>query len=215
MLDAMQKDVLTELVNIYVGEAAKILSEMTNQAVDLKVPEVIIISAGDEKSEFFPVEDVLSPGHIISASIRFSQGLQGKAFLIFPAKQAKVLVNACMGETVPKDWKTMPMEMLDTDFDVLNEVANIILNSIMGGFGNLLDAYLDYSIPEVELIYVKETEQKLLLEKQTNILVLRTFFTLSDIAVHGAMLITLSLDSITHLINKINRIIEGIDSDAE
>lgn len=214
MLNEMQKDVLTELVNVYVGEAAKLLSEMTSQAVDLKVPEVIIVSADDMNRNIFPVQDVLSPGHIISASIRFSQGLQGKAFLIFPAKQAKILVNACMGETL-ESWQDVPTEMMDTDLDVLNEVANIILNSIMGGFGNLLGAYLDYSIPEVELIYVEETEQKLMLEKQTNILVLRTFFTLSDIAVHGAMLITLSLNSITHLMDKINTIIEGLDSDAE
>ncbi|MDD3270140.1 MAG: chemotaxis protein CheC, partial [Syntrophomonadaceae bacterium] len=40
----MQKDALTEMVNVYVGQAASFLSEMVNQKVILAVPEVELIT---------------------------------------------------------------------------------------------------------------------------------------------------------------------------
>lgn len=35
MLSLMQKDILTELVNVYIGQAANLLSEMVNQKKNL------------------------------------------------------------------------------------------------------------------------------------------------------------------------------------
>ena len=54
---------------------------------------------------------------------------------MFPAAQAKALVNACLGELDLCTSFSEARDLLDTDFDVLKEVANVILNSIMGGFG--------------------------------------------------------------------------------
>ncbi len=42
----------------------------------------------------------------------------------------------------------------DTDFDVLKEIANIILNAILGELGNTLEVKMEYSLPEIELLYV-------------------------------------------------------------
>ncbi|EGW37412.1 hypothetical protein [Desulfosporosinus sp. OT] len=35
MLSLMQKDILTELVNVYIGQAANLLSEMVYQKIEL------------------------------------------------------------------------------------------------------------------------------------------------------------------------------------
>ncbi len=44
MLNPMQKDALTEIINVYIGKAASMLSEMVNQRVILSVPEVELIA---------------------------------------------------------------------------------------------------------------------------------------------------------------------------
>lgn len=43
MLNEMQKDVLLEQMNIYIGQAAALLSEMIDHRIDLSVPELNIM----------------------------------------------------------------------------------------------------------------------------------------------------------------------------
>ena len=43
MLTEMQKDVLGEIVNVYIGQAASLLSEMTGQEIRLNVPQVLLL----------------------------------------------------------------------------------------------------------------------------------------------------------------------------
>ena len=44
MLTEMQKDVLGEIVNVYIGQAASLLSEMTGQEIRLNVPQVLLLT---------------------------------------------------------------------------------------------------------------------------------------------------------------------------
>ena len=205
MLTDAQKDVLTELVNVYVGHAASLLSEMTSQEIMLRVPEVYLLPEGDSELNALSRQDVFAQRHVVSSSITFSQGMHGKAFLIFPAVQAKFLVNACLGEPLPTNRDLIARELLDTDIDVLREIANVILNSVMGGFGNLLNTCLEYSIPEVELLFMTEKEDKdTLLTNRAHILVLKTDFSLSGGEITGIMLIAFSLSSLSLLLNKLD-----------
>jgi chemotaxis protein CheC len=101
-------------------------------------------------------------------------------------------------------------ELLDTDIDVLREIANVILNSVMGGFGNLLNTCLEFSIPEVELLFMADKEdQDPLLTNLAHILVLRTDFSLSGGEVTGIMLIAFSLSSLELLLNKLDSMLSG------
>lgn len=53
MLNELQKDLLTELVNVYVGQAANMLSEIVDKHIVLSIPEVELISITevDRRSE--------------------------------------------------------------------------------------------------------------------------------------------------------------------
>ncbi len=208
MLNPMQKDVLTEMINVYVGRAAGLLSEMVNQRVILSVPqiELIAVSPQDQSSQQFP--PIFSPGHIISSSMRFGHSFEGKAYLIFPAEQAKLLVNACLGEDLVLQDNNDVLGFIDTDFDVLKEISNVILNAVIGEFGNFLDTKLEYSLPDIELIYVAESEQKLLLKNNTYILILHTAFLLAETHLKGVIMIALSMNSVTWLIEKIDTLLE-------
>ena len=208
MLSEQQKDILGEIVNVYIGQAASLLSEMTGQEIRLNIPQVILITGDSIVLDPKVADDIWAQGHVVSSSINFSQGLHGKTFLMFPASQAKALVNACLGELELLPSISESRDLLDTDFDVLKEVANVILNSIMGGFGGLLDTCLEYSVPEIEMLFAPDNEQRQFLSRQQNILLLKTELFLDTASVQGFILIAFSMNSISLLLEKINSMTE-------
>lgn len=211
MLNTMQNDILKELVNVYIGQAASLLSEMVQQRIILKIPDVNLINIKDAESDYSIYSDLKDSTHVISSSIRFGYDFTGKAFLLFPAEQAKIIVNACIGEDVNVTDTKTAFSLADTDFDVLREISNVILNAIIGEFSNLLETKLEYSLPEIELVYVTESEYKLLTQTDSYILVLHTNFLLAETQVNGVVVIMLGMNSVTQLLEKIDEILGGLD----
>jgi chemotaxis protein CheC len=74
----------------------------------------------------------------------------------------------------------------------------------------LLDTLVEYSLPEIELISFSETPT-VLLQNNIYILVLHTSFTLSETRITGAVLIALSLNSVSLLLEKINKLAEELN----
>ena len=209
MLDAMQKDLLKEYVNVFIGQAANMLSEMTNQRVVLSVREVNIINMADESDSADRV--FFDHGHIVSSSIHFGQVFSGRAHLIFPANKAKLLVDACMGVHFEETGVDFTKELVDTDFDVLKEISNVILNSVVGEFSNLVGAKVDFGIPDVELVFVSEDEQRMYLKNDVYMLMLYTSFMLEDEEIEGVVIIALGLHSLNMIMDKIDQIIGELD----
>ena len=210
MLSLMQKDILTELVNVYIGQAANLLSEMVNQKILLTIPQIMLITVSELDFSEYKYLSVFSSGHVVSSSMSFGREFQGKAFLVFPTEQAKLLVTACTGEiTFPLASENVD-HLVDNDLDILREIGNLIINAIIGEFGNLLDIRVEYSLPEIELISFSET-QKILLQNDIYILVLHTTFTLSETQITGAVLIALSLNSVSLILEKINELSEDLN----
>jgi chemotaxis protein CheC len=204
LLTVMQKDLLKELVNIYIGQAASLLSEMVNQKILLKIPDIELVSMDTNDVNFYRNQETSELSHIISSSIKFGNSFSGKAYLIFPADQAKAIVNACIGEEISEEGNKTTQTLHDTDFDVLREISNVILNAIVGEFGNFIQVKLDYSLPELELIYIPDTKKNIISYNDMYILVLHTNFNLTDTKVNGTIIIALGMESITMLINKLN-----------
>lgn len=205
MLNEMQKDLLKEYINVFIGKSANMLSEMANQRVLLKVPEIEIVDVQKMDSNTKPL---FRHGHIVSSSMKFGDDFSGKAMLIFPAEKAKILVDSCMGEydnSYP--YNADDIHLIDTDFDVLKEISNVILNSIIGEFSNLIGTRVDFSIPDVELIFVSEDEQKMYMKSNVYMLIMYTSFFLEDTKVEGTVVVALGLESLNMLIRKIDEIL--------
>ncbi|MBC8062135.1 MAG: chemotaxis protein CheC [Clostridiaceae bacterium] len=149
--------------------------------------------------------------HIITSSINFGKAFSGKAFLIFPAEQAKLLVNTCIGSQIPIDYSSNNINFIDTDFDVLKEISNVILNAVIGEFGNLIGLKLEYTLPEIELIFVTDSEKQILSQGDVYIFIIRATFLLSKTKIKGSIFIALSFNSVTLLIEKIDELIGEIN----
>ncbi|OJV66836.1 MAG: chemotaxis protein CheC [Clostridiales bacterium 38-18] len=201
MLDEMQRDLLKEYVNVFIGQAASMLSEMANQRVLLTVPEVDIINMSDDTMDL--ARPLFNHGHIISSSMKFGNDFSGRALLIFPAQKAKLLVDACMGMEM-SDYAEESYELIDTDFDVLKEISNVILNSVIGEFSNLIGTTVEFSIPDIEVLFVSQDEQKMYLKNDVYMMMLYTSFELAEAQVEGVIIVALGLTSLNKLLDKIS-----------
>jgi chemotaxis protein CheC len=201
----MQKSILKEYVNVFIGQAANMLSEMTNQRVLLSVQELEVIDMNDENAT--NGKTFFEHGHIVSSSIRFGQDFSGRAYLIFPANKAKQLVDVCLGTHFENTGVDFNKELTDTDFDVLKEISNVILNSVVGEFSNLLGTKVDFGIPDVELIFVSENEQISHLKNNVYMLMFFTSFKMEMAEIKGVVVIALGMHSLNMVVDKINEII--------
>ncbi|MBU2699353.1 chemotaxis protein CheC [Sporomusaceae bacterium BoRhaA] len=212
MLSEMQQDALTEFFNICVGQAAGMLSEIVNRKIKLSIPVIDLLSADDITASYFDSCIGDSSGHVMSSSLQFGQEYNGKAFLLFPVDQAKLLVNICLNEISDNAIIYDQQELLDTDFDVIKEIGNIILNSVVGGLGNLLVTKLTYSLPEVEMLFVSTEKQADLLQNNIYAFMMKTMFSIENTQFSGTILIIFGMDSVTRLIAKIDDMLEESDA---
>lgn len=209
MLTTPQEDILKEIYNVFVGEAANLLSEILQKRIYLSVPQVKLLSVNDiesmQVSRAMPELD----GTILSTSLKFGSDFSGRAEFIFPTKQIKFVTALCMGEEYVLEEDDLSFS--DEDFDVVKELGNIILNSIMGGMGSFLEMKLEYDVPQVVLHEKGEFNQTFFSASENNILLLYVNFSLEESEVIGFILIKFSLESIEFLMHKVNEISRELD----
>jgi chemotaxis protein CheC len=139
LLNELQLDALTEMVNIGVSRAAGSLREMVGQQVLLSVPEVLMVPrdraiailASREASKLVGVHQV------------FEGDMTGRALLIFPDTKSLELVRAVTGGELSLE------EIIELEHEALSEIGNIILNGCLATIANMLQRNLKMSLPEI------------------------------------------------------------------
>lgn len=202
--ESLKYDILRELFNISVGKAASILSEMIDQRILLNVPQIEILNTKDMKFKIDTFIPKILDGSLMVSSISFMNKLTGQANLIFPAEKMRTFINLCSSQEEASESNSM--EFTDIDFDIIKEIGNIILNSIIGGIGNSLGLELNYTLPEVKVFNRTDFENSIIKKDYLYILTLYITFRIDDVEIEGAVIINLTLESINELINKIDRI---------
>ena len=138
-LDGLERDALTELVNIGVSRAAASLRKMVGAQVLLSVPAVEVVSLqgaatllGERESD-----------DLVAVRQGFQGAFSGQALLIFPQANSLELVRAVSGGELS------PEELAELEQEALAETGNIILNGCMASIANMLQRPLTLSLPEV------------------------------------------------------------------
>jgi chemotaxis protein CheC len=138
-LSELERDALTELLNIGVSRAAASLRKMVGEHVLLSVPSVEIV---DRQSAAALIGERESDD-LVAVRQDFSGAFSGRAMLIFPQSSSLELVRAVAGEDMSQD------EAVDMEQEALAETGNVILNGCMGTMANMLRRPLTMSLPEV------------------------------------------------------------------
>jgi chemotaxis protein CheC len=139
LLNELERDALTELVNIGVSRAAASLRKMVGGEVLLSVPSLEII--GHRKAAALIQER--EGGELVAVRQEFGGAFQGRALLIFPRANGMELVRAVLGEALPA------AEVAAMEDEALAETGNVILNSCLATMANMLERSLTMSLPEV------------------------------------------------------------------
>lgn len=134
-------DAVTEIMNMAVGSASELLSDMISEEVLLDVPHTELCSFQDVYDKIQSVEN----DRLVAIQERFSGSFGGEAFLIFPEAKSLNLAAAALG------MEAMEGDISEVAREALTEIGNIILNSCIGTICNLLDYEIETEIPEVEI----------------------------------------------------------------
>lgn len=138
-LDELERDALTELVNIGVSKAALSLREMVNEQVILSVPELKLIG----RSEAISILSGGEGGRLVAVHQVFEGDINGRVLLIFPETKSLELVRAVTGGELPLE------DIIELEQEALAETGNIILNGCLATIANQLQRTLKISLPEI------------------------------------------------------------------
>lgn len=137
MLTPYQEDALREVVNVGIGRAAASLSELIGMRIELTMPRVRLCRLEElNASEAGEGE----PWNIVIAQ-DFDGRITGRASLVFPRHSGLELARLLTG--VEHSVDELDLELSG----ILTEVANIVLNGVLGSLANALDSNLTFSLP--------------------------------------------------------------------
>jgi chemotaxis protein CheC len=194
-IDNESIDAIRELINIGVGRAAGLLSDMTERSIVLRVPSIRVIRY-DDLSE---VTGLFPHAPLSTITLGFQGPLSGLSALVFPPKSAVSLVMLLTGE------KAQTAELDVIRVETLKEVGNIIINAVMGSIANVLAHHLEYSLPSFQEITLSG-----LVDIQKNrpeewIVFANTQFNIEETDIEGNILLVLEVGSMDSLLAGIRR----------
>lgn len=210
MLSLEQEDALKEYMNIFLGQASSLLSEIVDKKVLLTLPNIMLLYLDQEedRNRYIGVRPALFNSHVVSSIIEFGKIFSGNARLLFPKDKAQILAHLCLGEDYEE---AEDGNLTDVDFDVIREIGNVILNAVLGGIGNLLDIKLEYTFPKVQVCFFPEKEEEIFFGKETHVLIICNTFEIADVQLDGAIVMVFNMESTEELIKKIDEILVVVD----
>lgn len=189
-----QLDVLKEVIHMGIGRSASMLNELLNSHVSLVVPDLQVFDkpVSEEHNHMF-LEQIVS-----ATELSFKGPLQGSASLVFPPESASKLVDVVTNESGGDGLDAIRR-------GTLTEVGNIVLNGVMGVFGNLIGERLIYSLPAFqESVFEKLFHYN---DDQPGIVILaHTDFTIQEFHIEGDIILILNTqpEQISDLLNPEN-----------
>jgi len=192
-------DALQELINIGMGKAAGVLNEMVNAHVVLQVPELQIIQPGQLSCNM----QVGIESSVSAIRLKFDEPFSGSAVLLFSQENAAYLVELLVGgEGESFDLDTLRM-------GTLQEIGNIVLNTVLGTLGNLLGENLHFLPPE----YLEESIETIVCEyeaQEHQILYIKTLFHVEQHNLQGEIIFIFQMDTFNRLLKGLDEMVSSI-----
>ena len=206
-LDELERDALTEVVNIGVSRAAASLRKMVGHQVLLSVPSVEIVTYKAAAALIGQREDE----ELVAIRQDFEGAFSGRALLIFPETKSMELVRAVVGDSVAVE------DLPDLETEALAETGNVILNNCLGTMGNMLQRSLKMSLPSVirgsgAELFARDTNP----ENEPNlVLFLYINFSIRERNIRGYIAMLMDLPSLETLKLLIAEFIARVTTDAD
>ncbi len=138
------KDILGEIMNIAFGNATASLFDTIGLYVELKVPDIQVISIL-ELTEHFQ-NAVLKDKNSSIIEQEFSGDLDGSGILLLPGMAGNYLQSRLLDKEQHDSSDLLPDVKLEKD--TLLEIGNILIGACIGKISELLDSSVNYSSPQ-------------------------------------------------------------------
>jgi len=139
VLNELELDALTELVNIGVSRAATSLHQMVGEEVRLSVPQLQLLA----REEAVRLLRDREQNKLVAVHQIFEGDIAGRVLLIFPEAKSLELVRAVTHGELSLD------DIMELEHEALAETGNIILNGCLASIANMLERNLKMSLPEI------------------------------------------------------------------
>ena len=202
LLTELERDALTEVINIGVSRAAKNLSRMVKEQVHLSVPRTDIMSRDQAVGWLSKREN----SSLVAVGQDFRGSFSGQALLIFPEKTSLELVRSILDDTLSLE------EIVDLEQEALAEIGNVVLNGCLVVMANMLKRSLDMSLPRV----MRGSSQVVLLGTDEEdpgemVLFLTIDFAVRARSINGYIALLMDLPSITAIKTLIREYLRGLE----
>jgi len=196
MTDKIALDIIREVVNIGVGDAAAALSSLVNSRVMIQVPDVQIVDT--KKAPEFVQKEIRSLGVYIAQD--FKGLFRGKALLFYTKDSCHSLLQALLGKNA------VTSSLTDTAVATLQEIGNILMVSCITTISNMLDDTVEFQIPDVTFEVSEGYFQNLVknLEDLDKTIIVRNQMIVEDKQIEGYIFIMISFNDFLKLIQKLS-----------
>ncbi len=140
-----QKDILGEIANISMGNAATTLSLMLNQKVDITTPNVQVISRARALDDY--------ENTCVFVQIHYVKGLSGNNVLILKEPDVLCMTDLMMGGAGNKEG-----EVSELHLSAASEAMNQMMGTSATSMATMLGIPVDISTPDVNRIDVESVK---------------------------------------------------------
>ncbi len=141
-----QMDVLGEIANISMGNAATTLSMMVNRPVDITTPNVVLINRSESLDDYEKT--------CIFVQIHYITGLKGNNVFILKEPDVLCMTDLMMGG----DGKNITGEVNDLHLSAASEAMNQMMGTSATSMASMLEIPVDISTPKINRIDVESVK---------------------------------------------------------
>ncbi len=142
-----QADILGEIANISMGNAATTLSMMVNRKVDITTPNVAVIKRSEALNDYEKT--------CIFVQIHYVRGFDGNNVLILKEDDVKILTDLMMGGP----GQAMEGDLTDLHLSAVSEAMNQMMGTAATSLSALFKIATDISTPQVYSIDVESVKK--------------------------------------------------------
>jgi len=199
-LSEIRRDALVEVANIGMSRAAKQLSVLINDDIELSVPEVEVLPIDVAWSSLYKTgsEDV------VAVSQQLRGGLEGRVYLLFRADDRRPLVRALMGNvSIPPDVSVSYFES-----EAISELGNIVISTCVNIFSQFVKREIELTVPR----YAETTASHLFADDDTleaHAVILKTTLRAAQRNANANFLLVLSLETLLGMLETLETAMGG------
>lgn len=195
--DNLSMDIIKEVINIGLGEAAASLSDLMNSKIALKVPDVHIMDT-DQVMNYIK-QEIQDLGVYIGQN--FKGSIQGKTILCYTHECGLDLLKALYkGELTTNS-------ISESGHSTLNEIGNIVMVSYMSAISNFIDATMQFSLPQTTVEVSEKYFETLIddLKSYDRAIVAKNSLVVEELKLDGYMFVLLSFDDFELIVDNLKR----------